>query len=116
MTPNVVGPTLVEVRERIESLATAGGAYCLVCARTGERPVPAEGLRFPDPETARTAARSTEEYRSLLRRYDSRLPRRDVIVARASRREPGTGHTECVDATDWTLSDPVCAHRHSDEP
>lgn len=115
MAPHSVGPTLVEVRERIESLATTGGAYYLVCAHSGERPIPADGLRFPDPETARTAARATKEYRCLLRRYDSRLPRRDVVVARTSSRGPKTGHTECVDAADWTLSDPVLAHRHSDE-
>lgn len=62
---------LADVRGRIESLAGPGGAFSLVCGRTGGRPVPATGLRF--------GTRAT-----VLRRHDLRVPYYDVIV----RQEP----------------------------
>lgn len=76
----MVGPTLIDIREHIEGLATEDGQYYLRCGRTGDRPVPAAGTRFPDRATARAAARATEQYRSALRRYDPQVPYYDLIV------------------------------------
>ena len=76
----MVGTTLVEIREHIQSLSVADGAYHVRCGRTGDRPVPVSGLRFPDRATARAAARATEQYRSTLRRYDPQVPHYDLIV------------------------------------
>ncbi|WP_135301899.1 DUF7551 domain-containing protein [Haloarcula amylovorans] len=79
----MVGTTLTELRDRIESLASPGGEYYLVCARTGDRPVPATEARFDSRSTAQRAARATEQYRRALRRYDPRLPHYDVVVCQA---------------------------------
>jgi len=76
----VIGTTLLEIGDHIESLASETGEYSLVCARYGDRPVPAAGLRFESRAVARAAARATEQYRDALRRYDPRLPYYDVIV------------------------------------
>ena len=73
-------PTLVDIRDRIRALASEDGEFSLVCARYGDRPVPADGLRFDSRATARAAARETERYRAALRRYDPQLPYYDVIV------------------------------------
>ncbi len=88
MEPNVradggVGTTLSEIRAGVESLAEPTGAYYLVCARTGERPFPADGLRFPSRAVARNAARTVERYRSTLRQYDPQVPRYDIVVHEA---------------------------------
>lgn len=40
------GTTLGDIRTHIEELASETGDYYLVCVRSGERPVPASGLRF----------------------------------------------------------------------
>jgi len=76
----MIGTTLGDIREHIEALATETGEYYLVCARYGDQPVPANGLRFDSRPTAQAAARATEQYRTALRRYDPRLPYYDVIV------------------------------------
>lgn len=76
----MVGTTLVEIREHVEALASDDGDYYLACARTGERPVPAVGMRFDGRAAARSAAQATEHYRAALRRYDPRLPCYDVIA------------------------------------
>jgi hypothetical protein len=76
----MMGQTLRDIRAKIESLATADGDYCVVCGRTGERPVPSDGLEFGDRQSATEAARLTEQYRAALRRYDPRLPCYDPIV------------------------------------
>jgi len=76
----MVGTTLVAIRSNVEALADPQGAYYLVCARTGERPFPADGLRFPSRAVARNAARATERYRDTLRRYDPQVPRYDIVV------------------------------------
>ncbi|WP_121823035.1 DUF7551 domain-containing protein [Halostella salina] len=76
----MVGMTLVDIRDHIESLASEDGEYYVLCGRTGERPVPAAGERFADRATARSAARATEQYRTALRRYDPQLPFYDLIV------------------------------------
>lgn len=76
----MVGRTLVEIREHLESLADPSGRYYLVCARTGERPFPADGLRFIDRRTAVEAADAAAAYRAELRQWDERLPPRDLVV------------------------------------
>jgi hypothetical protein len=83
----MVGPTLIDIREHIEGLATEDGQYYVRCGRTGDRPVPASGNRFPDRPTARAAARATEQYRSALRRYDPQVPSYDLIVCEETARD-----------------------------
>ncbi|WP_276270867.1 DUF7551 domain-containing protein [Haloarcula litorea] len=85
----MIGTTLGDIRDHIESLATRDGEYYLVCGRSGDRPVPAAGLRFDSRATARAAARATEQYRATLRRYDPRLPYYDVVVCQADDAAPG---------------------------
>lgn len=84
----MIGTTLDDLRDRIESLADDEGRYYLVCGRYGDRPVPATGLRFESRATARAAARATEQYRQALRRYDPQLPHYDVIVCQTPERAP----------------------------
>jgi len=67
----MVGTTLTEIHEHIESLTSDDGEYYLVCARYGDRPVP---VRFDTRETVRTAAQATTRYRQALRRYDPQVP------------------------------------------
>ena len=85
----MLNSTLTGIRDRIEALASADGQYYVTCARTGDRPVPAAGHRFPDRATARTAARLTERYRATLRRYDPQTPSYDLIVCQ----RPGAATT-----------------------
>jgi hypothetical protein len=104
----VVGTTLLDIRDHIEDLSTDGGRYYLRCARTGDRPVPAVGARFPDRCTARDAARATEQYRSTLRQYDPQVPYYDVVVCEdtgpmVSPREV----CDCGSKSAWDLSTPV---------
>jgi hypothetical protein len=101
----MIGDTLTDLRARIDALASDDGAYYLVCGRTGDRPVPAAGARFSDRESARTAARTVEQYRAHLRRYDPRYPYHDVIVCQDDGAEPTTA--ESPDSNAWTLSTPV---------
>ncbi|MUW15803.1 hypothetical protein GJ633_15135 [Halorubrum sp. CBA1125] len=119
----MIGTTLLDISDHIESLASETGEYTLVCARYGDRPVPAAGLRFESRPTARAAARATEQYRAALRQYDPQVPFYDVIVRHehaADRAEtdgaPDAGTTDGShdvrrfspdDAARWTLSDPV---------
>lgn len=77
----MIGTTLRDLRDHIESLASPTGRYYLVCGRTGDRPVPADGLYFDCRATARAAATATDRYRTALRRYDPQLPCHDVIVS-----------------------------------
>lgn len=101
----MVGPTLAELREYIEALASEDGRYYVVCGRTGDRPVPVAGHRFSDRNTARAAAQATEQYRAALRRYDPRVPCYDPIVCQKT---AGQGTTREGDsATNRTLSAPV---------
>jgi len=90
----MVGTTLVDSRRRIESLASEDGEYYLVCARTGDRPVPVETLRFRDRLLARAAATLTEQYRARLRRYDPRLPVYDLVVCQTAEHEAVRGTDE----------------------
>ena len=100
--------TLTGIRDRIEALASADGRYYVACARTGDRPVPAAGHRFPDRRTARTAARLIGRYRARLRRYDPRVSPYDLIVCQ----RPGAATGTCrADRQPWnrseTASDPA---------
>jgi len=91
----MIGTTLLDIRGRIESLASGDGEFYLRCARTGDRPVPTSGLRFPDRGRAREAATATEQYRAALRRYDPAVPTYDVIVCQERRPgDAGTGANE----------------------
>lgn len=104
-----VGVTLVGIRERIEDLAEANGAYYLVCGRTGHRPVPVTDKRFAGRADARRAASAATEYRGVLRRYDPTVPHYDLIVCQARNRpttEPGHTCTGPADAQ-GSLSYPV---------
>lgn len=131
----MIGTTLVAISDHIEALSSADGEYSLVCARYGDRPVPAAGLRFESRAAARAAARATEQYRDALRRYDPKVPYYDVIVRQEyathgedgsdsgadavadpdadarSDRSAGDGHDvrrfSAAEAEDWSLSDPV---------
>ncbi|EMA44895.1 DUF7552 domain-containing protein [Halococcus saccharolyticus] len=76
----MTGSTLHTIRATLDALATDGGRYCVVCARTGEHPVPVAGLRFDDRATAARAARVARRYRARLRRYDPRVAIHDLIV------------------------------------
>lgn len=80
----MVEAPLLDTREYVEGLAVPDGDFYVVCGRTGSRPVPTAGLRFPDRETAREAARATEHYRAALRRYDPDVPHYDPIVCEAT--------------------------------
>jgi hypothetical protein len=80
-------PTLRDLRARIERLAAPAGHYRLVCARTGECPVPAAGNRFETRAAAVRAARTTHRYRERLRSYDPRVRFHDLIVCQ----EPESG-------------------------
>lgn len=79
--------TLCAIRGRIETLATATGEYYVVCGRTGEQPVPVDGMRFPDRETASEAAQTATAYRAVLREYDSQAPVYDFIVCQDTESE-----------------------------
>jgi hypothetical protein len=87
---------LTTARQRIEELAVPAGEYIVVCEQTGTRPVPVADKRFPDRESAGTAARLATEYRAALRRYDGRAPRYDFVVCEAAaggRRRPDTARS-----------------------
>jgi len=100
----MVGPTLLDIREHIEALASDDGRYYVVCGRTGDRPVPVARHRFPDRATARAAVRATEQYRAALRRYDPRVPCYDPIVCQDAEVRTTTRQD---DSTVATLSEPV---------
>ncbi|VTT85129.1 unknown [Halorubrum sp. DM2] len=79
----MIGTTLAEIRDHIESLASDDGEYYLICARYGDRPVPASDLRFDTRATARAAAQATTQYRQALRRYDPQVPYYDIVACQA---------------------------------
>ncbi|WP_336327339.1 DUF7551 domain-containing protein [Halovenus sp. HT40] len=95
---------LEHVREYIEALASETGEYYLICARYGDRPVPASGLRFESRATARAAAGATAHYRQQLREYDSDLPCYDIIVCQESE---SSHDKNCCSAGEWAMTDPV---------
>ncbi|WP_135364744.1 DUF7551 domain-containing protein [Halosimplex halophilum] len=79
----MIGRTLTDIRAELEELAEDSGEYYVQCGRTGERPVPVDGRRFPDRETAVQAVRVAHAYRATLRRYDPRAPWYDFVVCEA---------------------------------
>jgi hypothetical protein len=76
------GASLCDLRERLEALAVAEGAFVVTAADVAVRPVPASGLRFDSRASACEAARLTAAYRRALRRYDPELPRYAVVARR----------------------------------
>ena len=103
----MVGDTLSDIRTRIEELAATGGAYCVVCARTGTRPVPVVGRRFPDRASAAEAAEIAATYRATLRRWDPRAPCYDFIaceVPAVAAGEYGERDTDTPPADEPTLT------------
>lgn len=96
----MIGTTLVDLREHVETLASPDGEYSLVCARTGDRPIPAAGLRFASRPTARAAAQATEQYRATLRRYDPQVPYHDVIVQESPAAPTATTRGPSANAVD----------------
>jgi hypothetical protein len=108
----VIGTTLAEIRDYIESLACDDGDFRLVCARYGDRPVPAVDLRFETRATARAATEATTQYRRALRRYDPQVPYYDIIACQDVEPADGTEPIETCCGSDrgtreWTLSEPV---------
>jgi hypothetical protein len=104
----MLGTHLRDVRDHVESLASEDGDYRLVCARYGDQPVPATGLRFESRAVGRAAARATEQYRAALRRYDPQLPVHDVIVCEADGHATAVGdgtRTSEVAATEGGVSE-----------
>jgi hypothetical protein len=101
----MIGTTLTDIRDHIETLASEDGQYYIVCGRTGDRPVPADGLFFESRTVARAALRATEQYRAALRRYDPRVPYYDLIVC--ERGQPGENRTAHDETDDWELTEPV---------
>ena len=94
----MTGPTLHTIRTTLDALAVDGGRYCIVCARTGEHPVPVAGLRFGDRSTAARAARIARRYRARLRQYDPRVSVHDLIVCEDIAGVRGRADREL---TDW---------------
>lgn len=109
----MVGRTLHEIRAEIERLADGDGRYCLVCARTGERPYPVADRRFGSRSDAADAALLAERYRAALRRYDPRVRCYDLVACEAPAllREPfADGDAAGVDRAD-NGSDPEATAR-----
>lgn len=79
----VVGRTLADIRARLDDLSVAVGPYRVVSGKTGDGPVPVDGLQFPDRGTAAEAATVGAAYRRALRRYDPRVAVHDLIVTHA---------------------------------
>ncbi|MFW6437213.1 MAG: DUF7260 family protein [Halococcoides sp.] len=77
----MVGTTLIERRAHIDALASEDGTYVVVCAHTGDRPVPVANCRFETRSVARRAARAAERYRAALRHYDPQVPYCELIVS-----------------------------------
>ncbi|MFW6436619.1 MAG: DUF7551 domain-containing protein [Halococcoides sp.] len=76
----MVATTLIDLSTHIDALASDDGTFVVVCARTGDRPVPVTGARFEQRSVARRAARAAEQYRAALRRYDPQVPHCELIV------------------------------------
>jgi len=113
----MVGPTLIDIREHIEDLSTEDGQYYVVCGRTGDRPVPAVGNRFPDRITARAAGRATEQYRSALRRYDPQVPYYDLIVCEETPRDATVAQPQkpTTETPKHSLSEPIITDNSTPE-
>lgn len=94
----MVGTTLAEIREHVESLASHDGPYVVSCARTGDRPVPVAGRRFESRPLAERAASAAEQYRAALRRYDPRVPYYDLIVCQDVETNRRSGSSVCSPA------------------
>ncbi|MBZ6495125.1 DUF7551 domain-containing protein [Natrinema longum] len=104
----MVGTTLREIRHHIERLASNDGEYYVVCARSGERPVPVAGQRFATRTDAADAAHATEQYRAALRRYDPQLPFYDPVVCQErSTNAAGGAETSAAADSDRPIAEPT---------
>ncbi|ADB62543.1 hypothetical protein Htur_3681 [Haloterrigena turkmenica DSM 5511] len=112
----MVGTTLREIRHEIERLASDDGDYYVVCARSGERPVPVAGHRFATRTAAADAARVTEQYRAALRRYDPQLPYYDPIVRQEQPLHVGDGPDDPSEDTGPISPQPVDHGGEADDP
>ncbi|WP_126664147.1 DUF7551 domain-containing protein [Haloterrigena salifodinae] len=112
----MVGTTLREIRHEIERLASDDGDYYVVCARSGERPVPVAGQRFATRTAAADAARATEQYRAALRQYDPQLPYYDPIVRQEQPLHVGDGPDDPDGGTDPVPQQPVDRGGEADDP
>ncbi|WP_435178143.1 DUF7551 domain-containing protein [Halorussus sp. AFM4] len=102
----MVGGTLRDLRERIADRHEDDGRFYVSCARTGERPVPVSGKRFPTRDAAVAAAELAAEYRAELRRYDPRLPHYDLVVSES----PGAdGPVDPVPVVDRETESPTAS-------
>ncbi|WP_458206240.1 DUF7552 domain-containing protein [Haladaptatus sp. NG-SE-30] len=72
--------TLRRTRREIERLADDSGQFSVVCADTGERPMPITGTRFENHDDATRAAELAREYRDALRNYDPDVPCHRFLV------------------------------------
>lgn len=108
------GSTLADIRRHLESLSDPKGRYYLVCARTGERPFPADGLRFATRKTAAEAADAAAAYRSELRRWDERLPPRDFVVCEDPYLSPPADLVDFCHAVAGTVFETLSARGYPD--
>ncbi|WP_255198139.1 DUF7552 domain-containing protein [Halorarius litoreus] len=71
---------LLDARERVEALASDGGAFAVACADTGAQPPPVSEATFDSYEAAERARDAAVEYRVALRKLDPSLPDHDLTV------------------------------------
>lgn len=114
----MVGTTLVEIREHIETLSVTDGEFLIRCGRTGDQPVPVRGLRFEKRSTARSAAHAASQYRTALRQYDPQVSYYELIVCQETARvtEPRPEIYSLVRSKQpkiQTRSDPVLNHKRN---
>ncbi len=77
---------LRETRREIEALAVENGRsrFSVVCADTGECPMPITGKQFEDHDDASRAAELARRYRDALREHDPDVPHYRFVVTEES--------------------------------
>lgn len=77
---------LRQTRKEIETMAVEGGRgqFSVVCADTGECPMPITGKQFEDHDDASRAAELARGYRDALRQHDPDIPRYRFVVTEES--------------------------------
>ena len=85
---------LDDSHRRIADLAAPDGAYAVVDADTGERPVPLKGKSFPSPDAAEAALDLAREYRAALREWGSNLPERRLTACETTGDLPSLDRSE----------------------
>ncbi|SIR04648.1 hypothetical protein SAMN05421858_1234 [Haladaptatus litoreus] len=73
---------LRQTRREIESLAVESGhgRFSVLCAETGECPMPITGKQFKDHDDASRAVELAREYRDALREHDPEIPQYRFVV------------------------------------